>query len=200
MKPEAILVGQQKNGGRGSSSGNTGNENVIHACINQLALDSTYSNYYDFTSINSFQFNDTTNSYVYAMQSVYFPNFYLTVIVDSSNIFGMYITELPTDYSIEYYVDHHMSAYISTYTVDEVELIFSGYANFSDNTFCVDYINTSLIDGKRPKKDIEGLICNLGLGTTGIIWSTAFSFVPVWGWAVSAVIGIGTIVGSYYAC
>jgi len=198
--PAGVLDDQQKNGGRGSSFDNSGDENVFHACINQLAQDTTYSNYYDFTSISSFRYNDTTNSYVYAMQSVYFPNYYLTVIVDSSSITGMYITGLPTDHSIEYYVNHHESAYISTYTVDEFELIFSGYANFSDNTFCVDYINYSLFDGKRPKKDIVGLICNLGIGSAGIIWSTAFSFVPVWGWAAGAVIGLGTIVGSYYAC
>lgn len=199
-KPEIKLDDQHRNASRGLSINDLGNENLIHACIIQLSQDPTYSNYYDFTSINTFCYNDTTNSYVYAMQSVCFPNEYLTVFVDSSSIMGMYITLLPTDHGIEYYVNHHMPAYISTYTVDEAELIFSGYANFSDNTFYVDYVNTSLFDGKKPKKDIEGLICNLGLGTAGIIWSSAFNLVPVWGWAVSAVIGLGTIVGSYYAC
>lgn len=198
--PEVKLNDQQRNAIQDPSTNNTGNENMIHSCIIQLSQDTIYSNYYDFTSINTFCYNDTTNSYVYAMQSVYFPNVYLTVLVDSSSVTGMYVTILPSDYGIEYYVNHHMSAYISTYTVDEAILFFSGYANFSDNTFYVDYINTSLFDDKRPQKGIEGLVCNLGIGTSGIIWSTAFSFVPVWGWAASAVIGLGTIVGSYYAC
>ena len=188
------------NNTRDSSPSNNENIILIHNCISKLAQDNTYNDYYDFSTMQNYCFNDTTNSYVYVIQSRYFAHVYLTVLVEMFVIKGMFALCLPSDHSIEYYINNNDPVSVIAYTADFEDFFFSGHVNFTNNTFYLESLNPNLFNGKKPKKEIEGLICNLGIGSAGTIWAIAFGFVPVWGWAVSAVISLGTIVGSYYAC